>query len=175
MVSGKSITRANLMSDELSTAGTSPTLIELAADIVSAFVSNNPVPVADLPAVIASVHGALQNTASPATTKVEDQKPTPAVPVKRSVTPDAIISLIDGKSYKSLKRHLSGHGLTPDQYRERYGLPRDYPMVAANYAAKRSELAKKSGLGQQRRKAAAKRAETGKAVASKPSRPVFPR
>ena len=90
--------------------------------------------------------------------------------MKKSVTPDAITSLIDGKAYKSLKRHLTRHGLTANEYRERYGLPRDYPMVASNYAAKRSELAKQSGLGQQRRKSAAKRAETGEVVASKAPR-----
>ena len=150
------------MTDQAS-SGTSSNYIDLAADIVSAFVSNNSVPATDLPALIASVHGALQSVANPAQTKAEE-KPAPAVPVKRSVTPDAIISLIDGKPYKSLKRHLTGQGLTPAQYRERYGLPRDYPMVAPNYAAKRSELAKKSGLGQQRRKAAAKDAETGETV-----------
>ena len=84
--------------------------------------------------------------------------------MKKSVTPDAIISLIDGKPYKSLKRHLTKQGLSPAQYREQYGLPRDYPMVAPNYAAKRSELAKQSGLGQQRRTTAAKDADTGEAV-----------
>ena len=91
---------------------------------------------------------------------------TPAVPVKKSVTPDAIISLIDGKPYKSLKRHLTKQGLTPAEYRQRYGLSKDYPMVAAAYAAKRSELAKASGLGQQRRNAA-KTADTSEKVVSK--------
>jgi predicted transcriptional regulator len=139
--------------------------IGLAADIVSAFVSNNSVPANELPALIASVHGALQNVANPAQTKAEE-KPTPAVPVKKSVTPDAIISLIDGKPYKSMKRHLARHGLTPAQYRERYDLPRDYPVVAASYAAKRSELAKNAGLGQQRRKVAAKTADTSETVSA---------
>jgi predicted transcriptional regulator len=140
--------------------------IDLAADIVSAFVSNNSVPAAELPALIANVHGALQNVSNPAPQQTTE-KPTPAVPVKKSVTPEAIISLIDGKPYKSLKRHLTGNGLTPEQYRERFGLPRDYPMVAPAYAAKRSELAKASGLGQQRRKVAAKSADTSEKVASK--------
>ena len=135
------------MTDQVSTPTTN--YVELAADIVSAFVSNNSVPTADLPALIASVHGALQNVVHPVQAKAEE-KPTPAVPVKKSVTPDAIISLIDGKPYKSLKRHLTRHGLTPAQYREQFGLPWDYPFVAPNYAAKRSELAKQSGLGQQR-------------------------
>ncbi len=127
--------------------------IELAADIVSAYVTRNAVPQADLPALISSVHSALQNVASPAPAQSSAQ-PTPAVPVKKSVTPDAIISLEDGKPYKSLKRHITKLGMTPQQYREKWGLPKDYPMVAAAYAAKRSELAKQSGLGQQRRNAA---------------------
>ncbi len=151
------------MTDQVSTPTTN--YVELAADIVSAFVSNNSVPTADLPALIASVHSALQNVATPVQAKTAE-KPTPAVPVKKSVTPDAIISLIDGKPYKSLKRHLTRHGLSPAEYRERYGLPRDYPFVAPNYAAKRSELAKQSGLGQQRRNAA-KSADTSEKVASK--------
>jgi predicted transcriptional regulator len=94
------------------------------------------------------------------------EKPTPAVPVKKSITPEALISLIDGKPYKSLKRHLTGKGLTPDQYREQYGLPRDYPMVAPAYAQKRSELARSMGLGQQRRKAAAKSTDVGETVSA---------
>lgn len=146
------------MSDRISPMSTSPNYLELAADIVAAYVSRNSIPTGELPALIGSVHAALQNVASPSRPQA-DGKATPAVPVKRSVTPDAIISLIDGKPYKSLKRHLAGHGLTPDQYRERYGLPRDYPMVSANYAARRSELAKQAGLGQQRRKAAAEPAD----------------
>ncbi len=139
--------------------------ISLAADIVSAFVSNNSVPAADLPALIASVHGALQNVTQPAQAQTPE-KPTPAVPVKKSITAEAIISLIDGKPYKSLKRHLSGKGLTPEQYREQYGLPRDYPMVAPAYAQKRSELAKQSGLGQQRRKTATKSAVQGETISA---------
>ncbi len=139
--------------------------IALAADIVAAFVSNNSVPVGELPALIADVHGALQNVTKPAQTQTAE-KPTPAVPVKKSITPEAIISLIDGKPYKSLKRHLTGRGLTPEQYREQYSLPRDYPMVAPAYAQKRSDLAKQSGLGQQRRKAAAKDADTSETVST---------
>lgn len=150
------------MTDQVSTPTSN--YIDLAADIVSAFVSNNSVPASDLPALIASIHGALQTVANPAQVKAEE-KPTPAVPIKKSVTPEAIISLIDGKPYKSLKRHLTGQGLTPAEYRERFGLPRDYPMVAPAYAQKRSELAKASGLGQQRRNAA-KSADTSEKVAS---------
>jgi predicted transcriptional regulator len=153
------------VTDQISPAGSEPNYIELAADIVSAFVANNSVPAADLPALIANVHGALQNVSNP----VPQAQPKfePVVPVKKSVTPDAIISLIDGKRYKSLKRHLTGHGLTPAQYRERYGLPVDYPMVASAYAARRSELAKAAGLGQQRRKTAPKSADTSETVTDK--------
>ena len=139
--------------------------IGLAADIVSAFVSNNSVPATELPALIGSVHAALQGVGNPIQVKAAE-RPTPAVPVKKSVTPDAILSLIDGKPYKSMKRHLARHGLTPAEYRERYDLPRDYPMVAASYAAKRSELAKSLGLGQQRRKAAPKAADMGETVSA---------
>jgi predicted transcriptional regulator len=138
---------ANLMSNE-----TPPNYIELAVDIVSAFVSNNSVPVADLPSLIANVHAALQNAGQPAAQQ-DEAKPTPPVSARKSITPDYLISLEDGKHYKSLQRHLRGLGLTPEAYREKWSLPRDYPMVAANYAAKRSELAKSMGLGQQRSKA----------------------
>jgi predicted transcriptional regulator len=121
--------RINNVTDQISTT-TSSKYIELAADIVSAFVSNNSVATTDLPNLIASVYSALQGVGSPAP-KQDAPQYQPAVPVKKSITPDAIISLIDGKRYKSLKRHLTGHGLTPQQYRERYGLPADYPMVAS--------------------------------------------
>ncbi len=157
------------MTDQISTSTRATNYIELATDIVSAFVSNNAVQVADLPALIGNVHAALQSASSPAPMQTAD-KPAPAVPVRKSITPDALISLIDGKSYKALKRHLKRHGLTPEEYRERYGLPRDYPMVAASYAAKRSELAKSNGLGQQRKKTAAKSASTSEAVADKASK-----
>ncbi len=153
------------MSDQLSSGNASANYIELAADIVSAFVSNNSVPAAELPALIGSVHAALRNVGNPVQEQAAE-KPAPAVPVKKSVTPDFLISLIDGRQYKSLKRHLTRHGLTPAQYRERYDLPRDYPMVAASYAAKRSELAKTIGLGQNRRKAAAKDAATAETVSA---------
>ncbi|KQP88288.1 transcriptional regulator [Methylobacterium sp. Leaf113] len=129
-----------------------PDYIELAADIVSAFVSNNSVPIADLPALIASIHATLGKlNQSGVEEKVEPL--TPAVSVKRSITPDYIVCLEDGKKFKSLKRHLrTRYEMTPEQYRTRWSLPSDYPMVAPNYAAARSELAKNMGLGQQRRK-----------------------
>ncbi|OHV76173.1 MucR family transcriptional regulator [Mesorhizobium sp. ORS 3428] len=121
-------------------------VIELTAEVVSAYVSNNPVPVGDLPALIDRVHGALKSAGSGAAEKPEAL--TPAVPIRKSVTPDYIISLEDGKKFKSLKRHLSVHyGLTPDEYRAKWGLPADYLMVAPNYAAARSSLAKSMGLG----------------------------
>src|SRR5215218_7278469 len=126
--------------------------IELAADIVSAYVSNNSIPSSDLPALIGDVHLALVRVAG-GTVEVPVEAPKPAVPVKKSVTPDYIICLEDGKKFKSLKRHLrTQYGMTPEQYREKWGLPADYPMVAPNYAKARSELAKEMGLGQQRRK-----------------------
>jgi predicted transcriptional regulator len=120
-------------------------LIELAADIVSAYVSNNPLPVAELPALIASVHSSLSTLDGPVTQPVEQKAP--VVNPKKSVTPDFIISLEDGRKLKSMKRYLGLLGMTPDDYRAKWGLPSDYPMVAPNYAAARSALAKASGLG----------------------------
>jgi predicted transcriptional regulator len=129
-----------------------PNTIELAAEIVSAFVSNNSVPMIDLPALIGSVHAALTNVAS-GTTEPPQEELRPAVPIRKSVQPDYIVSLEDGKRFKSLKRHLrTVYNLTPDQYRAKWGLAHDYPMVAPNYAAARSELARQMGLGARRRK-----------------------
>jgi predicted transcriptional regulator len=126
--------------------------IELAADIVSAYVSNNAVPSGDLPTLISDVHSALLRVGG-GTVEVPVEAPKPAIPVKKSVTPDYIVCLEDGKKFKSLKRHLrTQYNMTPEQYREKWGLPYDYPMVAPNYAAARSKLAKQMGLGQQRRK-----------------------
>lgn len=126
--------------------------VELAADIVSAYVSNNSISAGDLPQLINDVYAALsRTTGAPVEVPVEAAKP--AVPVKKSVTPDYIICLEDGKKFKSLKRHLrTQYNMTPEQYREKWGLPADYPMVAPNYAEARSRLAKEMGLGQQRRK-----------------------
>ncbi|MET1411047.1 MucR family transcriptional regulator [Roseibium sp. HPY-6] len=127
-------------------------LIDLTADIVSAYVSNNTVASTDLPSLINEVHTALQKTAS-ASSEPEPEPLKPAVPVKKSVMPDYIICLEDGKKFKSLKRHLRTHyNMTPEEYREKWDLGADYPMVAPNYAAARSELAKKMGLGQQRKR-----------------------
>ena len=130
-----------------------PNYIELAADIVSAFVSNNSVPVTELPALIGSVHDALTKVASGSAQQPAEETKAPAVPIKKSVQPDYIVCLDDGKRFKSLKRHLrTVYNLTPDQYRAKWGLAHDYPMVAPNYAAARSELAKQMGLGARRRK-----------------------
>ena len=130
-------------------------LIDLAADIVSAYVSNNAVAAQDLPGLISDVYNALHQT-SMGQPEPEPEPLKPAVPIKKSVTPDYIICLEDGKKFKSLKRHLRTHyDLSPEEYREKWGLPADYPMVAPNYAAARSELAKRMGLGQQRKAAAA--------------------
>ncbi len=127
-------------------------LAELTSEIVSAYVTNNKLASTELPEIIASVHAALRGLGE--TKTPEPEKLTPLVPIKKSITPDYLISLEDGRRYKSLKRHLSGRGLTPVEYREKWGLARDYPMVAPNYAKQRSDLAKALGLGQQRRKKA---------------------
>jgi predicted transcriptional regulator len=135
------------------TTPASNNLIELTADVVSAYVGNNSVSSSALPEIIASVYGALTALTAPAPAP-EAEKPVPAVPIKKSVTPDYLISLEDGRRYKSLRRHLGGRGLSPDQYRAKWGLSHDYPMVAPNYAKQRSELAKSMGLGRKRTEAA---------------------
>jgi predicted transcriptional regulator len=133
----------------------SSNLIDLAADIVSAYVSNNTVPAAELSGLIAEVFAALQRTSSGVAPEPMPEPLKPAVPVKKSVTPDYIVCLEDGKKFKSLKRHLrTQYNMTPEEYREKWGLAADYPMVAPNYAQARSDLAKKMGLGQQRRRGA---------------------
>jgi predicted transcriptional regulator len=127
----------------------------LTGEVVSAYVSNNSVSRADLLSLIESVHATLSGQAA-GSTKAKEIELVPAVPVKKSITPDYIICLEDGKKFKSLRRHLNtSYGMTPEQYRAKWRLPVDYPMVAPNYAAARSKLAKKMGLGQARRKAEA--------------------
>ena len=151
------------------------TFIEQASDIVSAYVSNNSVPISELPGLLAGVHAALAKLSAPAATVTEAaDKPTPAQ-IRKSVTPDALVSFIDGKPYKTLKRHLSRNGLTIEQYRERFGLPRDYPSTAASYSAQRSELARSLGLGQQGRKAAPKAVEPVETISEKPKQAGRPR
>jgi predicted transcriptional regulator len=122
------------------------TLITLTADIVAAHVSNNSVAIADLPGLIAIVHGALEGLGT--TEQLVAAKQEPAVSIRASIKPDYIICLEDGKKLKMLKRHLMSHyGMTPDEYRAKWGLPKDYPMVAPNYAQQRRSLAMKIGLG----------------------------
>jgi len=135
------------MSSEEMPVGRSEEILKLASDIVAAYVSNNPVSVGELPAMIKSVHATLGGLSGiDGIEFATSQKP--AVPIKKSITPDYLICLEDGKKLKMLKRYLrSRFKLTPDQYRTKWGLQADYPMVAANYAAKRSEFAKKIGLG----------------------------
>ena len=129
-----------------------PDFIGLTANIVSAYVSNNTVPATDIPSLINQVHAALRRVTS-GQPEGSAEPPKPAVPVKRSITPEHLICLEDGKKFKSLKRHLrTRYGMTPERYREKWGLSMDYPMVAPNYAAARSQLAKQMGLGQQRRR-----------------------
>lgn len=133
------------------TVGRISDLTGLTAEIVAAYVSNNPVPVVELPNLIQSVHNAVSGLTSGGThesapSSVGAERPTQAQ-IRKSVRNDGIVSFIDGKSYKTLKRHLTGHGLDPRSYRERYGLPVDYPMVAPSYAEQRSALAKAIGLG----------------------------
>jgi predicted transcriptional regulator len=128
-----------------------PKFIELTANIVSAYLGNHSVPASDIPALISQIHASLTRVSSGADLNSEPLKP--AVPVKKSITPEYLVCLEDGKKFKSLKRHLrTQYNMTPEQYREKWSLPADYPMVAPNYAQARSALAKQMGLGQQRRK-----------------------
>jgi predicted transcriptional regulator len=140
-------------------------LIDVVADIVGAYVGNNAVTASELPNLIAAVYGAVVGLSAPAAA-VEPEKREPAVSIKKSITPDFLISLEDGRKFKSLRRHLGGLGMTPDEYRKKWGLPGDYPMVAPNYSAKRSELAKTNKLGERRRKAPAPVKVVNEAVAT---------
>jgi predicted transcriptional regulator len=127
--------------------------IELTADIVSAYVANNTVAQGDIPSLISDIHSALVRVSAGQDIPVVSEPAKPAVPVKKSITSDYIICLEDGKKFKSLKRHLrTAYNMSPEQYREKWGLPQDYPMVAPNYAEARSQLAKQMGLGQKRKR-----------------------
>ena len=129
----------------------SGTFISLTADIVSAYVAHNPVPVADLPKLIEKVHATLTEIETSGSAEVTPELK-PAVAVRKSVTDDHIVCLEDGKKFKSLKRHLrTRYDMSPDEYREKWKLPSDYPMVAPNYAKQRSDLARKMGLGQSKK------------------------
>ena|SRR5690554_1983766 len=121
-------------------------LLDLVTKVISSYVSNNAIGIADLPKLIVETHAALKSLASgeKEVAKVELE---PAVPIKKSITPDFIICLEDGKQFKTMKRHLRGLGMTPDEYRRKWGLPANYPMVSPNYSAARSSLAKSTGLG----------------------------
>jgi predicted transcriptional regulator len=134
------------MSDSLSRDDAAPAVIlEYASDIVSAYVSNNPIQSEELPDLIRDVHSTLEALKA---ANGAEATPEPAIPVKKSITDDFLICLEDGKKFKSLKRHLrSKYGISPEEYREKWGLPYDYPMVAPSYARKRSALAKEMGLG----------------------------
>ena len=134
---------------------------ELTGDIVSAYVAANNIQRSELPGLIADVHSALRNIGQPTPAPVKAEPP---IPIKQTIKPDYIVSLEDGRRYKSLKRHLRGKGLTPEQYRQKWGLRPDYPMVAPNYSKARSELAKSLGLGQAR-KGAKKKSGKKKAAA----------
>ena len=120
-----------------------PVTLEMAAEVVAAFVSNNPLPRGELPALIQTIHDTLAGLSAGVETSIPKEEPKePAVSIRKSVTPGYLICLEDGKHFKALKRHLAAHGLTPEQYRTKWKLPSDYPMVAANYAASRSAMAK---------------------------------
>ena len=141
----------------------SPELLELTTKVVAAHVTNNPIAVTDVPGLIATVHQALAALGP----KEAASRPEPVVSIKQSVKPEYIVCLDDGKKLKMLKRHLkTAYNMTPDDYRKRWGLPRDYPMVAPNYAKQRSELAKKIGLG---RKPGTKAKKPSKAM--RPTKP----
>jgi predicted transcriptional regulator len=142
--------------------------LAMTADIVAAFVSNNALPTGELPSLIESVYAAVAGFRGPgevAATAIDP--PSPAVSIRKSITPDYVICLEDGKRFKSMRRHLALLGMTPQQYRAKWGLPPTYPMAAPNYAAKRSAMAKNSGLGQWRRKPIAAERATGAEAKSK--------
>ena len=125
--------------------------LEVTAKLVTAFIANNSLPKAELPAFIETIHDALTRlSAGGEATTPKEEPQAPAVSIRKSITPDYLICLEDGKHFKSLKRHLTSHDLTPEQYREKWNLPSDYPMVAPNYAASRSAMAKAFGLGRVR-------------------------
>jgi predicted transcriptional regulator len=134
------------------TDGASKSFIDLTANIVSAYLGNNPTPASEIPNLISQIHAALLRVSS-GRNDTPSEPAKPAVSVKKSINPDYLVCLEDGKRFKSLKRHLrTQYSMTPEQYRDKWNLPPDYPMVAPNYAVTRSQLAKKMGLGQQRRK-----------------------
>ena len=150
-------------------------LIELAADVVSAYVANNSVPTTELPTLIATTHAALSGLGSSGAPAALPVVKTTLAQIRKSITHEALISFEDSKPYKTLKRHLAGLGLTPEAYRAKWDLPRDYPMVAASYSETRSALARSAGLGSRRRDAAPKAAAFSVTDAEKPKRTGRPR
>jgi predicted transcriptional regulator len=141
-------------------------LTELTADIVAAYVMNNSLPVADLPSFINSVHAALGGSSAPVAEAGDAPRKATAAQIRKSITPDALISFVDGRPYKTLRRHLTSHSLTVDQYKAQFGLPKDYPVAAPAYSAARSQMAKAAGFGQSGRgtapKAPARKPRAGK-------------
>jgi predicted transcriptional regulator len=130
-----------------------PNYIELTADIVSDYVANNSISSGEIPALISEIHSALARVSAGQEVQAPMEPAKPAVSIKKSITSDFLICLEDGKKFKSLKRHLrTAYNMSPEQYREKWGLPQDYPMVAPNYAEARSQLAKQMGLGQKRKR-----------------------
>lgn len=147
-------------------------LLVLTGEIVSAYLSNNSVRADDIPGLIRSVRATLTEDTTPPEPEPQPEQ-TKATPgqIRKSITPDALISFVDGKSYKTLKRHLSRHGMTMEEYKGRYGLPKDYPSVAPDYSARRSEMAKSLGLGARGRGRTGGEAGAAPAPAKKPGRP----
>jgi predicted transcriptional regulator len=134
------------------TDGAGKSFVDLTANIVSAYLSNNPTPASEIPNLISQIHAALMRVSN-GRSETPSEPAKPAVSVKKSIHADYLVCLEDGKRFKSLRRHLrTQYNMTPEQYRDKWGLPPDYPMVAPNYAVARSQLAKKMGLGQQRRR-----------------------
>ncbi len=131
---------------------TAPALVEITSEVISAYLAQNHVPPAEIPALIASVHGTFADLGKAPESMVKPDKPVPAVPVRKSVTDEYIVCLEDGKKFKSLKVHLAKLGMTPAEYRVKWGLPLDYPMICASFARQRRELANSIGLGFIRRK-----------------------
>jgi len=156
------------MSEQTENPGSNDDLLRMTADVVTAYVGNNTVAPTELADVIRTVHASLQQAQASETTVAASPKP--AVPVKKSITPDYLICLEDGRELKMLKRHLrTTYNMTPDEYRTKWGLDPDYPMVAPNYARRRSEFAKQIGLGQKRRRAGAAEGDAGSDESSAPS------
>ena len=160
--------------DETSSVPGVSSSISVVADIVAAYVANNSIRPTDLPDLIKAVHTSIELLARGKAMPDPIIAPEPAISIKKSITPDHLICLDDGKKFTSLRRHLGKLGMTPDEYRAKWGLPKDYPMVAPSYSAKRSELAKSSGLGQvrsQETKAANDTMPKGDGVPKKRGRP----